>query len=276
MSWLDNLIIENANRMRIVSPICVQEDPLDSSSGGYHPNCHLIRMPFGISFGWNTMLMDRQSLGFVVAHEFAHVACEHSRWMCDSVSLSLLLRLVARIRRLVRMLPRSETIIRSSKDEFEADNVASEFYPKEALGRFLITSLAAIMGVSELREMGKVGGLDPIWDQSKTYVPDDGFASLSVKDACTIILSTFRADRNAFESCAARGRKEDEPEGYHPSIQDRLSNLGLEWDEMQASCDFRPELLLDMEEFCKWATPEYRFVSVPRWNGVSVAYSIVQ
>jgi len=180
------------------------------------------------------------------------------------------------MRRLVRLLPRSETRIRSNKGEFEADNMASEFYPKEALGRNLITSLAAITGVSELRDTGKVGGLDPIWDQTKTCVPDDGFASLSVKDACTIVLSIFRADRNAFENCAVRGRNEDGREEYHPSIQDRLFNLGLDWDETQASCDFRPEVLLDMEEFCKWATPEFRLVSVPKWNGVSVAYSTMQ
>lgn len=260
--------------MRIVSPIYVTEDPLDDSHCGYYPNYNLIRMPFGISFGWDSMLMGRQSLGFVVAHELAHVACGHTRWMRDSVSLSPLLRLVSRMRRLVRLLPKSEKRIRSSKDEFEADNMASEFYPKEAFGCNLIASLAAIMGVGELRNTGTVGGLDPIWDPSEISIPDDGYGDLSVKNACTIILSTFRADRNAFENCAVRGRKEDGPEEEHPSIQDRLSNLGLDWDEMQASCDFRPEVLLDMEEFCKWATPEYRLVSVPRWNGVSVAYSM--
>jgi len=276
MIWLDNLIIENANRMRIVSPVYVKEGPRDDSSSGYFPNYQLRRMPFGIQFGWDSMLMDRQSLGFVVAHEFAHVACGHSRWMCDSVSLSPLLRLVARIRRLVRLLPRSETRIRSSEGEFEADNMASEFYPKEAFGCNLISSLAAIMGVGELRDSGKVGGLDPIWDPSKIPIRGDGFGDISVKDACAIVLSTFRADRNTFDNCAVRGRKEDGPEEYHPSIQDRLSNLGLDWAEMQASCDFRPEVLLDMGEFCKWATPEFRFVSVPRWNGVSVAYSTMQ
>lgn len=272
MSFLNKIIVENANRLRITSPIYVRENPMDDSSVRYLPTRRLMRFPLGIQFGWDSMFMDYDSFGFLICHEFAHVAHGDLRWMLDEISLSPFLRILARVRQICRQLPKSETQLNTSQDEFNADNFAANFYPKEAFGRNLIASLAAITAYVELRDTGKVGGVDPIWDKSTIAVPDNRFEDLSLKESCTIILSTFRADRSAFEICAVRGRKEDEPEDYHPSIQDRLSNLGLDWDTMQSSCDFRPEVLLDMEEFCKWATPEFRLVSVPKWNGISVPY----
>jgi hypothetical protein len=263
MNWLNKLILENANRSRINSPIYVAENPIDDTAIGYMPSYRMLRLPIGIQFGWDTMLLAPDSLGFIVAHEFAHVARNDLRWMTDKVCLSPILRFIARTRREFGLLPRSELRTRASHDEYEADRIASEFYPKEAFGRNMIMSLAAITANNELLETGPIGGFVPKWANNMVHFDVRSLQSFTLKETCAVILSTFRANRKAFEICADRGRANDNPIDYHPSVGGRLSSLGLDWETLQASCDFQPEALLDMEEFEKWAPPEFRLVCRP-------------
>jgi hypothetical protein len=62
MCWLDDFVIDNANRRRIQSPIFVADNPENYSSIQYLPTHKIRGFPIGIKFGWDVMLMDRECL----------------------------------------------------------------------------------------------------------------------------------------------------------------------------------------------------------------------
>lgn len=259
MNWLDELLLQEADRREIVSPIWVRSSLSSASTGLFYDRHYPVRHRWiGISFGAATRFSDRDSLKFTIAHELTHVQRDYV-----PTSLHAFVKSLGSDRRVRRKKNQS---LCGKEEELLIDRIVAECHSREAFAREIVLSSAVYVGTQDLLKRRRIGKVEPVWDLASIPFRAD-FCEYTDVELDQIVLETFRSDRESFVSCATRVRHYDHVDDESPSMYERLENLGLDWDTIQATCNFSKEKLLDIDQFLLWAPTEWKLVVDVDWRG---------